>query len=357
MPIANRAKQTTTTQTDALPYSLDASIPSGFISFVQGMSDISGDSVGPWPIHYVCEGASGQWEEGFGTLTDGTPDTVSRTTILRSSSGYGVAVNWGSGTRTIWIAPLAQDLYSLFVLLNAAPNGLINKTAARTVGIVTLGSAATALLDDNTAAAQRATLGSTTVGDAVFIAASASAARTALGATATGDAVFIASTVAAGRAALDSGTVGDAVFVADTGAVARAALGSTTVGDAVFIAATAAAARTALGLDGFTSSAQTITGGGSLTIPHGLGIKPQMVIVRLTCTSSEHGYTTGETLEYGAGVGTTSGGHGVAIVTNTTNILVRFGSDSNPFIVPKFSDGTDQELTSASWTVQFIALV
>jgi hypothetical protein len=39
-----------------------------------------------------------------------------------------------------------------------------------------------ALLDDDTAAAQRTTLGSTTVGDAVFVAANAAAARTAIGA-------------------------------------------------------------------------------------------------------------------------------------------------------------------------------
>ena len=45
---------------------------------------------------------------------------------------------------------------------------------------------AATLLDDANAAAARATLGSTTVGDAVFIAASAAAARTALGAAASG---------------------------------------------------------------------------------------------------------------------------------------------------------------------------
>lgn len=46
--------------------------------------------------------------------------------------------------------------------------------------LVTLSAQGLALLDDATAAAQRATLGSTTVGDAVFIATDAAAARTAL---------------------------------------------------------------------------------------------------------------------------------------------------------------------------------
>lgn len=55
------------------------------------------------------------------------------------------------------------------------------------------------LLDDTTAAAARTTLGSTTVGDAVFIAVSAAAARTALGA-GTGDKAFTVSSQSAAYA-------------------------------------------------------------------------------------------------------------------------------------------------------------
>lgn len=75
----------------------------------------------------------------------------------------------------------------------------------------------------------------------------AATGRAGLGSTTVGDAVFIASTAAVARAALGSLTVGDAVFIAASAAAARSALGSTTVGDAVFIAASAAAARTAIG--------------------------------------------------------------------------------------------------------------
>ena len=43
---------------------------------------------------------TGDWEVGIGTVTAGSPDTLSRDTILGSSNG-GSAVNWGSGSKTI----------------------------------------------------------------------------------------------------------------------------------------------------------------------------------------------------------------------------------------------------------------
>lgn len=53
-----------------------------------------------------------------------------------------------------------------------------------------------------TAAGARTALGSTAVGDALFVAASAAAARTAIGATTVGDALVVAATAVAGREAL-----------------------------------------------------------------------------------------------------------------------------------------------------------
>jgi hypothetical protein len=58
------------------------------------------------------------------------------------------------------------------------------------------------ILDDSNAANMRSTLGSTAVGDAVFIAATAAAARTAIGSGAVGDTVFTAATKAAVQTAI-----------------------------------------------------------------------------------------------------------------------------------------------------------
>lgn len=57
------------------------------------------------------------------------------------------------------------------------------------------------LTDDANAAAARATLGSTSVGDAVYIAASADAAQTAIGGTAIGKSIFVAADAATVRLA------------------------------------------------------------------------------------------------------------------------------------------------------------
>lgn len=76
-----------------------------------------------------------------------------------------------------------------------------------------------------TAANARANLGSTTIGDALFITLSAAAARSTLGSTATGDALFTAASAAAARGTLGSGAVGDTVFTAATQQAARNALG------------------------------------------------------------------------------------------------------------------------------------
>ena len=57
-----------------------------------------------------------------------------------------------------------------------------------------------------------------------------------------------ASTAAGARTALGSTAVGDALFITASAAAARATLGSGTTGDALFLAASASAARTTLGL-------------------------------------------------------------------------------------------------------------
>ena len=77
-----------------------------------------------------------------------------------------------------------------------------------------------------TPAAARTALGSTTVGDAVFVATNAAAARTALGVSASGDTVFTG-TAAAARTALGASTIGANVFVASTNTAAEDAMGVT----------------------------------------------------------------------------------------------------------------------------------
>ena len=52
-----------------------------------------------------------EWEVGVGTITDATPDTLARTTII-SSSNSDSAVNFTSGTKDVFCTlPASKAIY------------------------------------------------------------------------------------------------------------------------------------------------------------------------------------------------------------------------------------------------------
>ena len=95
---ADRVKETTTsTGTGTINL---AGAATGFQTFVAGIGN--GNTV----KYCITDGTD--WEVGEGTVTDGTPDTLSRTTI-HSSSNAGSAVNWGAGTKDVFCTLPAAD--------------------------------------------------------------------------------------------------------------------------------------------------------------------------------------------------------------------------------------------------------
>ena len=107
--IADRVKETSTT-TGTGTYSLAGAV-SGFRTFVEGIG------TGNTCPYIAEEGAN--WECGIGTVTDAAPDTLARTQILASSNA-GAAVNWGAGTRTLYVGLLAKR-----------PNPIVRELAAQ----------------------------------------------------------------------------------------------------------------------------------------------------------------------------------------------------------------------------------
>lgn len=93
---ADRVKETSTT-TGTGTYSLAGAL-TGFRTFVAGIA------TGNTCYYAATDGTD--WEIGLGTVTDATPDTLARTTILASSNA-GAAVNWGAGTKTLFCTPPA----------------------------------------------------------------------------------------------------------------------------------------------------------------------------------------------------------------------------------------------------------
>lgn len=128
MPLvhADRVKETSTT-TGTGTYNLAGAV-SGFRTFVDGIGDNN-------LCYYVAE-MGADWEVGLGTVDDATPDTLARTRILASSNA-GSAVNWGAGTKTLYVAPIAAIIGPVI-----APMGhifdLTMSNAADTVNDITV---------------------------------------------------------------------------------------------------------------------------------------------------------------------------------------------------------------------------
>jgi len=90
--VKDRVKETTTT-TGTGTLNLAGAV-AGFQTFVAGVGTTN-------TTYYAIEDANGTaWEVGLGTVTDASPDTLSRSTILASSTGS--AISLSSGTHTVF---------------------------------------------------------------------------------------------------------------------------------------------------------------------------------------------------------------------------------------------------------------
>jgi hypothetical protein len=94
LSIADRVLETTTT-TGTGTINLGGAKSGGYQTFVAGIGSTN-------TCHYcIVDAANNAWEVGLGTVTDATPDTLSRDTILDSSNA-GAAVNFAAGTKDVF---------------------------------------------------------------------------------------------------------------------------------------------------------------------------------------------------------------------------------------------------------------
>lgn len=139
------------------------------------------------------------------------------TLTVKTAAGTGYAVTQGSRMIIYCDGTNAYDAVSL-----GSSGGIIP--------IVSGGTGAT------TSSAALVNLGGTSVGTALFTAASPAAARSNLGASAVGDAVFTAATAPAARTALGVTATGDTLLTAASPLAARTALGVASADDALVFA-------------------------------------------------------------------------------------------------------------------------
>lgn len=91
--------------------SLLATASTGYRTFAAGIvagALTTGATVG----YRILDLASGVWETGIGVLTSGSPCTLSRVSVLASSSGN-TLINFAAGTRQVDLVILAQGVFGV----------------------------------------------------------------------------------------------------------------------------------------------------------------------------------------------------------------------------------------------------
>ena len=99
----DRVKETsTTTGTGTLDL---AGAVTGFRSFVDGIGDTN------HTYYAIYETGTDKWEVGLGTVTDATPDTLSRDTVLSNSSVNTSKINFAGTLDVFCTLPATKTVY------------------------------------------------------------------------------------------------------------------------------------------------------------------------------------------------------------------------------------------------------
>ena len=114
----DRVKQTSTS-TGTGTINLSASAETGFETFVSGIGTTNST------FYCISHDGTADFEVGIGTVTDASPDTLSRTTVISSSNSDNL-VNFQTGTKTVFCtypakrAPSASMTATTYVTTHAS---------------------------------------------------------------------------------------------------------------------------------------------------------------------------------------------------------------------------------------------
>jgi len=106
----------------------------------------------------------------------------------------------------------------------------------------------------------------------------------------------------------------------------------------------------------YTSAQQVFTQGSPITLSHGLGAVPSIVVADLVCITAQGGYVPGDITQIGISMlgisGITPGAYGVSIDKTNTSIVVRIPIHGLTIPNKAANDGTTiNGVTPASWRI------
>lgn len=125
---ADRVKETTTT-TGTGTLSLGGTV-TGYQTFVNGIGNSN-------VCAYLCDDGNGNWECTWGTVTSGTPATLSRGTLISSSTT--ARISFAAGTKTVAVVPMAE------LLVWPSKSAVLTETSIASAGTTDLGTSTTLL--------------------------------------------------------------------------------------------------------------------------------------------------------------------------------------------------------------------
>ena len=102
--INDRVKQTSTT-TGTGTLNLNATVPTGFRSFVDGIGNTN------TTYYTIFETGTNNFEVGVGTVTDAATDTLSRDTVISNSSGNTSKINFAGTLDVFCTLPASKAIY------------------------------------------------------------------------------------------------------------------------------------------------------------------------------------------------------------------------------------------------------
>lgn len=101
----------------------------------------------------------------------------------------------------------------------------------------------------------------------------------------------------------------------------------------------------------YTSTGQTISTAGLLTLAHGLGAVPRHVTLWVVCTDAggDAGYAQNDKVMVTVVSSSSAASRFNSVYVDSTNVYVRFSDQTNAFIVANKSTGVAGALTDAKW--------